>query len=368
MTKVRADRTVIVIGVFLFILGLAVAWNGYGYVLNERGWTMVISGTVAFSTGLILIALGLVLRELRAIAGSAGRATLLLAKAKTLQLKDFDDDSFAAAPPPVPVAPPPLPPRAFESEERAAVAEFAPDEEEFEAPAEKETKWKAERTLRLHLPRVDEVAVAGASLMPNPLAWMVRPEKAHPAPSPPIQDEEFESWEEPEQDERLAQPPPQETPWQESWQEPPRQEPPSPAQTLPVAELPPEPLEAEDLSGSLDAPEPAPHLEAEFAPEAEPAHLPEPPEAEPEPRPEFELAPEPEPVSVPETAPGYETEPQAAAPAEDVGAPEIIGHYEAHGAHYTMYADGSIDADTAHGVYRFASMEELKEFIARQEP
>ena len=379
MMKVRADRTVIVIGVFLFILGLAVAWNGYGYVLNERGWTMVISGTVAFSTGLLLIALGLVLRELRAIAGSAGRATLLLAKAKTLQLKDFDDDFFAAAPPPVPVAPPPLPPRAFASEERAAVAEFAPDDEEFEAPAEKETKWKAERTPRLHLPRVDEVAAAGSSLMPNPLAWMVRPEKAPPAPPPPMQVEEFESWEaEAEQDERLAQQPPHETwqetrqetrqeTWEETWQEPPRQEPPPPAQTPPVAELPPEPLDAEDLSGSLDAPEPAPHLEAEFAPEAESAHPHAPPEAEPEPQPDFEPAPEPEPVSAPETAPDYEPEPQAAAPAEEVGAPEIIGHYEAHGAHYTMYADGSIDADTAHGVYRFASMEELKEFIASQE-
>jgi hypothetical protein len=30
-----------------------------------------------------------------------------------------------------------------------------------------------------------------------------------------------------------------------------------------------------------------------------------------------------------------------------------------------MYADGSIDAETAHGVYRFASMEELKRFIEK---
>jgi hypothetical protein len=367
MTKVRADRTVIVIGVFLFILGLAVASNGYGYVQVERGWTLVISGTVVFSTGLLLVGLGLVLRELRAIAGSASRATLLLAKAKTLHLKDFDDDSFAAAPapihaapPPVPMAPPPLPPRAFESEERAAVAEFAPGAEEFPAPAEKEPDWKAERALRPRLPRVDDVAVgAGASIMPNPLAWMVRPAKPEIVPPrPPPQDEEIESWLEPEQGVNLTEERPQE----------PTQEP--TVQPLPIAEMPSQPPEAEDLSGSLDAPEPAPHPEFQLAPEPEPAHVPDPaPEAEPAPEPNVEMAPEPEPVPVPEPEPAPEADPapQAVSPDEDVAVPEIIGHYEAHGAHYTMYADGSIDADTSHGVYRFSSMEELKQFIARQE-
>ena len=325
MTKVRADRTVIVIGVFLFILGLAVAWNGYGYVQIERGWTMVISGTVVFSTGLLLIALGLVLRELRAIAGSAGRATLLLAKAKTLQLKDLDEDEFPGQPP--------LPTRAF-AEERAAVAEFAPvDEEEYETPAEMETDWKAQRARRLHLPRVDEVAAGvAASRIPNPLAWMVRPEKPAPVPAPPPlpEDEELEPWLVPKQGEGLQQEPPL--------------EPQAPlVHTFPVAEAPTEPAEAEDLSGSLDAPEPAPQLEPDHARESEPA-----------------------PVSEP--APPFEPEPAAqAAASEDEILPEVIGHYEAQGAHYTMYADGSIDADTAHGVYRFASMEELKQFIARQE-
>ena len=335
MTKVRADRTVIVIGVFLFILGLAVAWNGYGYVQVERGWTMVISGTVVFSTGLLLVALGLVLRELRAIAGSAGRATLLLAKAKTLQLKDFDEDSYHVAPP-RPVVP----------EERAVAAEFAP-EENFELPAAKETDWKAGRASRLHLPRVDEIAEAGASRIPNPLAWMIRPYKPEPVsppapPPPPLQDEEFESWLEPERDGNFDQEPQQE----------------SPVETLQVADSPAEllaePPEAEDLTGSLDAPEPAPQMEAQLAP----APAPE-PQPEPELKPELEW----EPASAPESEPAA----QDAASEEDVVQPEIIGRYEAHGAHYVMYADGSIDADTAHGVYRFASMEELKQFIARQE-
>jgi hypothetical protein len=312
MTKVRADRTVIAIGVFLFILGLAVAWNGYGYVQIERGWTLVISGTVVFSTGLLLVALGLVLRELRAVAASAARATLLLAKAKTLQLKDFDEDLPAAAPPP-------SPPGALEPEKPEAAPEFAPVEDEFERPVENE---KAERARRLHLPRVDEVA--GVSR--NPLAWMVRPDKPEPVPQPPQPpDEELEPWLEPKQGESHVQAPP--------------------VETLPIAELSPEPP-VEDLSGSLDAPEPAPQLESELAPQLE--H-------------------EPAPVPEPESESQPEAEPHSAAPAEEADRPEIIGHYEAHGAHYVMYADGSIDADTAHGVYRFASMEELKQFIARQE-
>ena len=328
MTKVRADRTVIVIGVFLFILGLAVAWNGYGYVHDERGWTLVISGTVVFSTGLLLVALGLVLRELRAVAGSAARATLLLAKAKTLQLKDFDEDSFSDAPP-----------RAFVPEERAAAADFAPVEEQFEPPAAKETDWEAGRASRLHLPRVDEIAAeAGASRNPNPLAWMIRPEKPEPVPPPPPppQDKEFESWLEPEQD----------------FDQEPQQE---PLQTRQIAELPAEP--PEDLTGSLDAPEPALQIE-EPAPASQPeAEL----ETELEPEPELELNPELEPATE------VEPPPQDAASGEQAALPEIIGRYEAHGAHYVMYADGSIDADTAHGVYRFASMAELKEFIARQD-
>ena len=40
-----------------------VAWNGYGYVQLERGWTQVISGTFAAGTGLVLVALGLILRD-----------------------------------------------------------------------------------------------------------------------------------------------------------------------------------------------------------------------------------------------------------------------------------------------------------------
>lgn len=47
-----------------------------------------------------------------------------------------------------------------------------------------------------------------------------------------------------------------------------------------------------------------------------------------------------------------------------VAGPAVIGTYESGGNLYTMYADGSIHALTPDGEYRFASLDELKTFIA----
>ncbi len=119
-------------------------------------------------------------------------------------------------------------------------------------------------------------------------------------------------------------------------------------------------------------PEPAPAVESEPEPQPEPEPEQE-PESEPEARPEPSLeshAPEPPAEEAPPVeeaqaaeAPAPSTAPQPTPSAPPAGEREIIGHYEAHGAHYTMYADGSIDAETIHGVYHFASMEELRQFI-----
>jgi hypothetical protein len=68
-----------------------------------------------------------------------------------------------------------------------------------------------------------------------------------------------------------------------------------------------------------------------------------------------------------------EAEPQSAAEQEipppspaDPGAepPTIIGSYNSGDNRYVMFSDGSIEADTPDGVFRFASLDELKEFIA----
>ena len=44
-------------------------------------------------------------------------------------------------------------------------------------------------------------------------------------------------------------------------------------------------------------------------------------------------------------------------------ASSVIGRYEADDTSYVMYADGSIEAQSPAGIYRFSSMAELKAFI-----
>ena len=66
-------------------------------------------------------------------------------------------------------------------------------------------------------------------------------------------------------------------------------------------------------------------------------------------------------------------EPRTAAPAEPApgmqeteaeGAATVVGTYNSGGNFYVMYSDGSIEAETPAGKFRFTSLEELKEFIA----
>jgi hypothetical protein len=57
---------------------------------------------------------------------------------------------------------------------------------------------------------------------------------------------------------------------------------------------------------------------------------------------------------------GTHDAPEALHPAPS---PAIIGHYESDGTVYVMFADGSIEARSESGVYRFGSMAELKAFV-----
>ena len=80
----------------------------------------------------------------------------------------------------------------------------------------------------------------------------------------------------------------------------------------------------------------------------------------------------PEPVSGPAIADDmaagasdeHTIEPAAArAPREEPKAAAVVGRYESNGASYVLFADGTIEAATPSGVYRFGSMAELKTFI-----
>jgi len=59
-------------------------------------------------------------------------------------------------------------------------------------------------------------------------------------------------------------------------------------------------------------------------------------------------------------------EPEPAEPSTPAPAARspVIGTYNSGGNRYVMFADGSIEAETPDGVFKFASLDELKEFIA----
>jgi hypothetical protein len=63
---------------------------------------------------------------------------------------------------------------------------------------------------------------------------------------------------------------------------------------------------------------------------------------------------------------GYAPSQETAEPAaqEPVGPPSLIGRYSAGGAKYSIFSDGSIEAETDQGAFKFGSMSEFKAFIA----
>ena len=54
---------------------------------------------------------------------------------------------------------------------------------------------------------------------------------------------------------------------------------------------------------------------------------------------------------------------RAGAPAA-AAQPTLVGHYSAGGANYKIFSDGSIEAETDGGAFRFASMDDFKAYLA----
>lgn len=81
----------------------------------------------------------------------------------------------------------------------------------------------------------------------------------------------------------------------------------------------------------------------------------------PSPEPEDEISSEPDVEPAPPAL--ADTESDAAPAASDEG---IVGAYQVGEAHFTIYADGSIQARTPDGDYSFASMDELKIYLASE--
>ena len=74
-------------------------------------------------------------------------------------------------------------------------------------------------------------------------------------------------------------------------------------------------------------------------------------------------------MSAPDEAadPEPEAEPAPVGPPAPAASEEgVVGAYQVGTAHFTIYADGSIQARTPDGDYSFASMDELKTYLASE--
>ncbi|WP_174873182.1 hypothetical protein [Enterovirga aerilata] len=91
------------LGIAMMVSGLAAIYSGSLFVGIERGWTMVVSGTVSFSAGALLLGLAAALRRLKRIE----RATKRLAGTfGTFRPVTLEAEPASVAPQPEPAAAP----------------------------------------------------------------------------------------------------------------------------------------------------------------------------------------------------------------------------------------------------------------------
>ena len=306
---------VLIVGALLGAAGGYEMVAGSGDILSERGWSAFIAGSVLVAGGVTTMALGLAVRAVDRLRGAILRQQPATAAAPSERIE----------PGPAPTAPPPIPAPAPEPDlGHEPVLERAPTAPELAAAP-----------IEHALAHEPYSAAAGETSPAQPLG----PEPDDEPPAPVEPEPRHDDWldhgfAEPERDLAVRHEPA--------------------AATVAVAPLPhPEPVVAE----------PAP-----FA-------TPEPPPAEP--RPEATVAGEEPSAEVPahehdwpaphdDAAAREAAADRAIVSAREESTPHasaVIGRYESEGTSYVMYADGSIDAQSEAGVYRFASMSELKAFI-----
>lgn len=368
---------VFALGLGLVIGGLAAISEGYGIVQVERGWTLVIAGTVALGTGVIVLALGVVIARIEALltvfaASPAVSVEELLSEPEKepslppvsamqedaaavpslASVGEIEDELAAVLAPMVPEpAPVPIPAKDKDKEttEPAVAAEAS-----VEAPQKERVSLFKPPDFRRPKPReTEEAAARGSVFVPpsavvareRPRATFVRPPPlpAKPVPAP------------------AAKLPELVTRFPES-------APSIPEPALPMPEAPQTGDKSEydwlelALAGIESDTGAPPKVEA-----AETAKASTEPAITSFIEPAIASKAQKETVernirdSLHEPIPLRSVEPEHDAPAA------IVGRYESNGASYALFADGTIEAATPTGIFRFASMSELKEFIESNE-
>jgi hypothetical protein len=298
--------------VLLFVVGaiavmVGVGMVGYGIPINEFsfGNTLIVAGTTAVVGGLIVIAISAAVSKLQRIAETLATRTPVRSSSP---IEMFEPPSGSRADPmPGQI---PFPPR---PKSEAAVREAQPPAdmavEDHPAAAAAPTLRNPDRPAAV-AEEFEAKEYEYVSLSPQqPMLAPAAVDQGEPAPPPPISDDAFP----------VAGMRPQ------------------PAVDAPWRSSPPPPLERQSETSYFDALWPA---------ESRPAKSPVIGEAKPEPEPKRDLAQAP--------APEAQSEPVA-----------ILKSGVVDGMAYTLYVDGSIEAELPQGTLHFASINELRDHLAK---
>ncbi len=336
-----------VAGALFVAIGAAVI--GFGIPINEFsfGNTLIIAGTVAMVGGLIVLALGVVVRELQYLADMYGRASVRTSKAP-----DADASLLPtrATPPPaaarVPFPPKPKGAPPAESVPRESAVPFAPEPRDEAPPLRDEPPPPFPIRRSMTTPVAPPVALPVAAPVPRPQEEVFgAPSLPNPAEIPDF-----------DRSDRFRR---------------------SEAEAEEAAEL----AEAGEWDETEKRDESAEAIEAEpplFAPGRSRAT----PSASAGDKPErsyFDAMwpAEPETPAVPEVPPsridlsGRVAEPvepeveQEEPPAEEPRTVPILKSGVVDGMGYTLYVDGSIEAELPQGTLRFASINELRAHLEK---
>jgi hypothetical protein len=190
------NRLVLALGVLLALAGAYFIYAGSGIIQIERGWTQVISGTVALTGGIVTIALAAVLDRLDALVGlrsetaRPAEAPRPAPKRETVAKPQFSPAPVAAAIGPLSIAenipetspfePPPISPLADEPER--AFREPVRAEPEFsDAPTAAVKPAEPAETVELPQPAMPLRPIFGrGGFRPVPASFLTSHEPALP--------------------------------------------------------------------------------------------------------------------------------------------------------------------------------------------
>jgi hypothetical protein len=295
--------------VLLFVVGaiavmVGVGMVGYGIPINEFsfGNTLIVAGSTAVVGGLIIIAISAAVSKLQRIAETLATRTPVRS---SRPIEMFEPPSGSrAAPMPSQIPFPPRPKSETAVREAQPPADMAV--EDHPAAAAAPTLRNPDRPVaaveEFEVKEYEYVSLSPQQPMPAPAAV----DLGEPAPSSPVSDDAFPMA-------GMRPEPAVEAPWRSS----------------------PPPLERPSETNYFDALWPA---------ESRPAKRPVIDEAKPEPARDLAPAPAPEAQSAPVA---------------------ILKSGVVDGMAYTLYVDGSIEAELPQGTLHFASINELREHLAK---